>query len=123
MNRKAAAVSFLQAAGLGKTDEAYEKYVAPGFIHHNPYFKGDRASLKAAMEAAHKASPNKSIDVKHVYEDGDTVITHSLVVRQDPKEQDIAVVHIFRFEGDKVVELWDVGQLLSKDSPNKNGVF
>jgi predicted SnoaL-like aldol condensation-catalyzing enzyme len=123
MNRKAAAISFLKTAGLGRTDEAYAKHIAPGFIHHNPYFKGDRASLKAAMEAAHKASPNRSIDVKNVYEDGDTVITHSLVVRQDPKEQDVAVVHIFRFEGDMVVELWDLGQLLSKDSPNENGVF
>ena len=34
-----------------------------------------------------------------------------------------AVVHIFRFEQDRVVELWDLGQPISKDSPNENGLF
>ena len=123
MNRKDAAVSFLKTAGMGETDEAYANYIAPGFIHHNQYFKGDRESLKTAMGAAHEASPNKLIDVKRVFEDGDFVITHSLVVRSNPAEPDIAVVHIFRFEGDKVAELWDLAQPLSKDSPNDNGAF
>jgi predicted SnoaL-like aldol condensation-catalyzing enzyme len=75
------------------------------------------------MAGAHAQSPNKRIDVRRVFEDGDFVITHSLVVRADPKEQDVAVAHIFKFRGDKVVELWDLGQLLSKDSPNENGAF
>lgn len=39
-------------------------------------------------------------------EDGDTVMTHSLVTRQDPKAADVAVVHIFRFEDDRIAELW-----------------
>jgi predicted SnoaL-like aldol condensation-catalyzing enzyme len=58
-----------------------------------------------------------------MYEDGDTVITHSLVTRQDPQAPDIAVVHIFRFEHDRIAELWDLGQPISKDSPNENGMF
>ena len=120
---KDAAKSFLKMAGLGKVQEAYDQYVAPSFIHHNQYFKGDRQSLLKAMQEASKATPNKSIDIKHVYEDGETVITHSLVTRQDPEAPDIAVVHIFRFEQDLVVELWDLGQPISKDSPNENGLF
>ena len=75
------------------------------------------------MAEAHRKSPNKLIDVKRVFADGDFVITHSRVVRGDPSEQDVAVVHIFRFDDDKVVELWDVGQLLIRDSPNENGAF
>ena len=120
---KEAAMSFLKMAGLGKVQEAYDQYVAPSFIHHNAYFKGDRQSLLKAMQEASKATPNKSIEIKHAYEDGDTVITHSLVTRQDPKAPDIAVVHIFRFEQDRVVELWDLGQPISEDSPNENGPF
>lgn len=123
MTRKESAVMFLKTAGFGKTEEAYAKLVAPDFIHHNQYFRGDRESLKSAMAEAHVKSPNKLIDVKRVFEDGDFVITHSLVVRANPSDPDIAVVHIFRFKGDTVVELWDVGQLLSKDSPNDNGAF
>lgn len=77
----------------------------------------------AGMEEACKTSPNKTIDVKNVYEDGSIVITHSLVVRQNPAAQEIAVVHVFRFEKGLVVELWDLGQLISRDSPNENGMF
>ena len=120
---KEAAESFLTMAGTGKVQEAYAQYVAPSFIHHNQYFKGDRQSLLTAMQDAAKASPNKSIDIRHVYEDGDTVITHSLVTRQDPQAPGVAVVHIFRFEHDRIAELWDLGQPISKESPNENGLF
>ena len=118
-----AAESFLMMAGMGQVQEAYEQYVSPSFRHHNQYFKGDRQSLLTAMQDAAKSSPNKSIDVRHVYEDGDTVITHSLVTRQDPLAPGIAVVHIFRFEHDRIAELWDLGQPISKESPNENGLF
>ena len=120
---KEAAKSFLEMAGSGEVQEAYDRYVAPSFIHHNQYFKGDRQSLLTAMQEASQTTPNKSIEVKQIYEDGDTVITHSLVTRQDPKAPTIAVVHIFRFDQDRVAELWDLGQPISRDSPNVNGVF
>ena len=118
MTNKEATMAFLKMAGSGHVRAAYEQFIAPNFIHHNQYFKGDRQSL---MDA--KQSPNKSIEIKHVYEDGDTVITHSLVIRQDPQAPPIAVVHIFRFEKDQVVELWDLGQPIAKDSPNQYGMF
>jgi predicted SnoaL-like aldol condensation-catalyzing enzyme len=123
MNRKERAAAFLKMAGLGNAKAAYEQFIAPNFIHHNQYFKGDRQSLMDAMDAAHRKSPNKVIDIKQVFEDGNTVITHSRVVRENPNEPDVAVVHIFRFEGDKVAELWDVGQPLNRDSANENGAF
>jgi predicted SnoaL-like aldol condensation-catalyzing enzyme len=72
------------------------------------------------MEDAHQTSPNKSVEIKYCYMDGNTVITHSLVVKQN---MEIAVVHIFRFSGDKIVELWDLGQPIEKNSPNENGLF
>jgi predicted SnoaL-like aldol condensation-catalyzing enzyme len=120
---KESATSFLEMAGTGKVQEAYDRFVAPSFIHHNQYFKGDRQSLLVAMQEASKTTPNKSIEIKHVYEDGDTVITHSLVTRHAPQAPDIAVIHIFRFEDARIAELWDVGQPISKDSPNENGMF
>ena len=123
MSRKESAVMFLKMASSGKIEDAYARFIAPDFMHHNQYFKGDRESLMLAMAEAHEKSPNKLIDVKQVFEDGAFVITHSLVVRRNPSDQDVAVVHVFKFDGDKVVELWDLGQLLSKDSPNENGAF
>jgi predicted SnoaL-like aldol condensation-catalyzing enzyme len=123
MSTKEMAAAFLKMAGTGNVKAAFEQFVAPHFIHHNQYFKGDRQSLMSAMEEASKTSPNASIDIKHAYSDGNTVITHSLVLRQNPAEPGIAVVHIFRFENNRVVELWDLGQQILKDSPNENGLF
>jgi len=123
MNQKESAVTFLKMAANGDVRAAYDKFIAPNFIHHNQYFKGDRESLMKAMEEAHKKSPNKSIEVKHVYQDGNTVITHSQVLRRDSNVAPIAVVHIFRFENNRVVELWDLGQEMLKDPPNENGAF
>ena len=120
---KEAAKSFLKMAGMGKVQEAYDQYVAPSFIHHNQYFEGDRQSLLNAMQEASKSTPNKSVEIRHAYEDGNTVITHSLVTRQDPEAPEIAVVHIFRFDQDRIAELWDLAQPLSKESRNENGVF
>jgi predicted SnoaL-like aldol condensation-catalyzing enzyme len=120
MSKKEAAISFLKLAGTGQVQEAFERYTSPDFIHHNQYFQGSREALQQAMEAAHQTSPNKSIEIKLSYEDQDTVITHSLVVKHD---MEIAVVHIFRFKDDKVVELWDLGQAIDKNSPNENGLF
>jgi len=120
MTKKEIAISFLKLASSGKVQEAYDQFIAIHFIHHNQYFKGDRESLKVAMEDAHKTEPNAFIDIKNCYLDGDTVITHSHVGK---KGMDITVVHIFRFEHDKIVELWDLGQIIDKNSPNENGAF
>lgn len=123
MANKEKAISFLKMAASGKVKEAYDKFIASNFVHHNQYFKGDRQSLLNAMEEASKHSPNRSFEVKQIIEEGPTVITHSLVTRQDSNEPKIAVVHIFRFDHEKIVELWDLGQLIDPNSPNENGVF
>ena len=121
--KKESAVAFLQMAATGDVRAAYDKFIAPDFIHHNAHFKGDRESLMTAMEQAHRATPNKSLEVRKVFEDGEHVITYSRVVRKDPAAAEIAVVHMFRFAGDRVAELWDVGAELPQDSPNENGAF
>jgi len=32
-------------------------------------------------------------------------------------------VHLFRFEGDRIVELWDIGQPIPDSSVNANGML
>jgi predicted SnoaL-like aldol condensation-catalyzing enzyme len=123
MTKKEQAISFLELAATGKVREAYDKFVHPQFIHHNAYFKGDRESLLLAMDEASVNTPNKSIEVMRVLEDGDMVATHSRVKRADSNAPDIAVVHIFRFEDDKIIEEWEAGMEVPEDCPNENGVF
>ena len=120
MTQKEIAIQFLLLAGTGKVDEAFERFVSEHFVHHNQYFESTRIALATEMIEAHASSPNKSIEVKQCFQEGDTVITHALVQKKD---MDITVVHIFRFEGELIAELWDVGQILLEDSPNKIGAF
>lgn len=121
MSRKDIAISFLKNAASGKLDEAYA-LASNAFRHHNPHFKGDAESLKAGMADAHKKFPNTTLEVQRAWEDGDLVAVHSRV-SHGPDQPDISVVHMFRFEGDRIAELWDVGMEAPEDSPNDNGMF
>ena len=121
-DRKQAAVSFLKLSASGKLDEAYRNYIAPSFRHHNPYFRGDAESLKTGMAQAHEMFPHTTLEVQHIFEEDDHVAVHSRV-KHSSDAPEIAVVHIFRFEGDRVTELWDIGIEAPADSPNENGMF
>jgi predicted SnoaL-like aldol condensation-catalyzing enzyme len=122
LTQKEKAVSFLQLVASGNVREAYQQYISPDFFHHNPYFPGDAESLKQAMEQDAAGNPHKVLEVKLAVEENDLVTVYSHV-RQKPEDLGFAVVHMFRFEDGKVVELWDVGQAVPGDSPNENGVF
>jgi hypothetical protein len=50
ISRKEAAIAFLRLAASGKAREAFQKHVAPGFRHPNPFFRDDAKSLMTAME-------------------------------------------------------------------------
>ena len=122
MNNKETAIAFLETASAGKTSEAYSKFVGADFRHHNPFFEGTAQALQAGMEQNARQNPNKVFEVKRVIAEGDLVVTHSHV-RQKPEDLGAAVVHIFRFENGKIVELWDLGQSIQDTSVNKNGMF
>ena len=116
------AVAFLRMCAHGEVRDAYERHVAAGFVHHNAWFPGDRESLLLAMEKGAATEPNKAFEPKQVVDGGDRVAVLSHVVRADAGVE-IAVVHILRFEGGRIVELWDIGQEIPKDSPNALGMF
>ena len=113
---------FLQLASSGRAREAFDRHVGPGFRHHNAWFPGDGPSLMKAMDENAKQNPDKTLTIHRVVEDADQVATFSHV-RHRRDDRGAAVVHFFRFEGDRIVELWDVGQEVPAESPNKNGMF
>lgn len=120
-NKRDIAISFLKNAASGRLDEAYA-LVASNLRHHNPYFPGDAESLKAGMAQAAAMFPNTTLVVKHVLEDGELVAVHSHV-QHAANTLPIAAVHLFRFAGNEIVELWDVAMEAPQDSPNENGMF
>ncbi len=75
-----------------------------------------------AMEENAARNPNKVLEIQRALQDGDLVAVHSRV-RQKPEDPGVAVVHIFRFQGNLIAELWDVGQAVPEKSPNQYGMF
>jgi len=75
-----------------------------------------------AMDENARQNPEKRLDVLRALEDGDLVAVHSHV-RQKPDDRGAAVVHIFRFNGNRIVELWDLGQAVPPDAVNSSGMF
>jgi predicted SnoaL-like aldol condensation-catalyzing enzyme len=121
-DQKDAALSFLRMAVAGAIREAYERYVAPEFTSHNPFFGASAAELMAAMEENHRTHPHKVLEVQRVVEEGDLVVVHSRI-RAHPVGRSVAAVHIFRFAGGRIAELWDVCQVVPDTSVNRVGMF
>jgi len=119
---KDAAIDFLRQIVAGDIKGAYARYVGEGFRHHNPYFPGDAASLRAGMEDDEKRNPGKILSVQCAIQDGDRVAVHSRLQRPHG-EPDISVVHIFRFEAGRIVEAWDVAMQAPAQIVNQHGLF
>ena len=119
---KDAAVTFLTLAASGKVREAYAQVVGAGFRHHNPFFEGSAEALMAAMEENARQNPSKVLEIKRAIAEGDLVVVHGYV-RHKPGDLGATLVHIFRFEKGRIVELWDVGQPVPDQSPNEYGMF
>ena len=120
MKKKEIAISFLNQASSGKVREAYERFVHRDFTHHNVWFKGDRESFLKAMDENARQFPDKTYDVLRALEDGDLVTVHGKVGLAGKV---YSVIHIFRFDGEKIIESWEASQEELKDSPNENGLF
>src|SRR5215472_4866834 len=78
-SRKETAMAFLRLAASGYAREAFQKHVAPGLRHHDPFFRGDAESLMIAMEENAARNPNKVLEIQRALEDGDLVAVHSRV--------------------------------------------
>jgi predicted SnoaL-like aldol condensation-catalyzing enzyme len=121
MSKKEIAESFLKLASSGRVREAYEKYVHPQFRHHNAYFKGDRESLLTSMEQNAKKFPDKTFQTLRAVAEGNLVAIHGRVALRPDFQW--SVIHIFRFEGDLIIEEWEASQEVPEESPNENGIF
>ncbi len=120
--KKEIAQDFLKLASKGQSRKAFELYIADSFKHHNAWFKGDGHTLMMAMEENGKKNPDKLFEIQRALEDGDLAAVHSHV-RQTKNDLGAAVIHIFRFENNKIVELWDFGQAVPENMVNENGMF
>lgn len=121
-DKKSISESFLKMTISGNIENAFNLFIHEEFFHHNPYFHGDRESLKLGMIDNHFKNPNKVIDIFQIIEENEKVVVHSkLTLPQNKMEMN--VIHIFRFKENKIIELWDIGVPIPSEIHNKNGIF
>ena len=75
-----------------------------------------------AMEESARKNPDQVFEIQRALEDGNLVAVHSRM-RQTPHDLEFAVIHIFLFDNDKIVELWDFAQAVPAEMVNENGMF
>lgn len=86
-----------------------DDYISPDYIQHSSLAEPTVQALKDFLDFVKVQSPEGTHNLKRAFVDGDHVIVHHHVIRHagDPG---LAVVDIFRVEGGKIVEHWDVLQ-------------
>ena len=121
-NIKTTALHFLELTAVGKVTEAFDLYVSPGFRHHNLSFKGDAASLKSAMLESAAYLPEKKLEIQFAVQEENRVAVYSKVTISHGAPG-VALVHFFRFEDNKITELWDLAQAPPDEIVNEYGLF
>ncbi|AKH43949.1 putative SnoaL-like aldol condensation-catalyzing enzyme [Altererythrobacter atlanticus] len=103
-----------------KVREAFERYVHPDYIQHNPAVVDGREAAIAHLEGL-LARPTVSMDVRRLLVDGDYAVAH-LIGRQGPEDPGHALMNIFRMEDGIIVEHWDVAQPVPATTASGRGM-
>jgi predicted SnoaL-like aldol condensation-catalyzing enzyme len=118
-NKKLVANLYQEVFG-DKNIEAVDKYIGDNYIQHNPGVADGKEALKAALKVWFKDAPKEKIDIQHIGADGNFVYIHTKS-RQGNKT--ISVIDIFRIDGSKIVEHWDVMQEVPAKAANDHPMF
>lgn len=105
-----------------KVREAFETWVDPNYIQHNPMAPTGRDAAIAFLEPFIASHPTAKYSIARIIADGNLVAVHSHG-QFAPEDRGVAVVDILRVEGCRVMEHWDVVQPVPEKSANQNGMF
>ena len=128
IDQKKIVLEYFKLIGLGKFREGLS-FFRDDCKTHNPFISGSKENLTDAMVMAAKdlntQNEEGEFTVKHVLADGDLVAAHTELLnsKSKPNKGGLRQVHLFRFEGDKIVEYWDITQQVLLDMPNASGAF
>ncbi|WP_082344504.1 nuclear transport factor 2 family protein [Pseudomonas sp. P1.8] len=101
---------------------AFERYVAPSYIQHNPNAPDGTVAAIQFLEGFQQQFPDARYDVQRVASEDDLVFVH-VHARTSADDPGIAVVDIFRLENGRIAEHWDVLQPVPEKSVSAHPLF